>query len=124
MIQIRRNVFETNSSSTHSLTMCMKEEYDSWECGEVLLNENYTASSKKEGKFIDKETAVKILLDEGYYDEECIKSLDEDEFYEALKDVGIYRYDDYPLDYLEWFECEYTTPGGETVVAFGQYGYD
>ena len=41
-----------------------------------------------------------------------------------IKDVGIYRYDDYPLDYLEWFECEYTTPGGETVVAFGQYGYD
>ena len=34
--QIRRNVFETNSSSVHSLTMCSGEEYKKWENGEVL----------------------------------------------------------------------------------------
>ena len=26
--QIRRGVFETNSSSTHSLTMCLKSDYE------------------------------------------------------------------------------------------------
>ncbi len=31
--QIRRGVFETNSSSTHSLTMCSKKEYDEFEKG-------------------------------------------------------------------------------------------
>jgi hypothetical protein len=36
---IRRGVFETNSSSTHSITMCSIEEYEKWESGEVLLDE-------------------------------------------------------------------------------------
>ena len=34
--QIRRGVFETNSSSVHSLTMCTGEEYKKWESGEFL----------------------------------------------------------------------------------------
>ena len=36
MKQIRRGVFETNSSSVHSLTMCSGEEYKKWSDGEVL----------------------------------------------------------------------------------------
>ena len=35
--QVRRGVFETNSSSTHSLTMCLQSDYDRWTSGEVLL---------------------------------------------------------------------------------------
>ena len=35
--QIRKGVFETNSSSTHSLTMCLKSDYDKWANGELLL---------------------------------------------------------------------------------------
>ena len=38
--QIRRNVFETNSSSTHSLTMCSEEEFEQWKKGEVLFDED------------------------------------------------------------------------------------
>ena len=34
--EVRRGVFETNSSSVHSLTMCSGEEYKKWENGEVL----------------------------------------------------------------------------------------
>lgn len=30
-IQIRRNVFETNSSSVHSITMCSKDDFEKWE---------------------------------------------------------------------------------------------
>ena len=36
MILIRKGTFETNSSSTHSLTMCTKEEYDKWIIGELF----------------------------------------------------------------------------------------
>ena len=42
--EVRRGVFETNSSSVHSLTMCSGEEYKKWENGEVLYweEENYS----------------------------------------------------------------------------------
>jgi len=36
--QIRRGVFETNSSSTHSITMCSEEEYERWRKGGLLFN--------------------------------------------------------------------------------------
>ena len=39
MKQIRRNVFETNSSSTHSLTMCSKSQFEDWKAGKVLFND-------------------------------------------------------------------------------------
>lgn len=48
--QVRRGVFETNSSSTHSLTMCSEEEFESWKRGEVLFqeygNENFISANK------------------------------------------------------------------------------
>lgn len=37
MRQVRRMTFETNSSSTHSLTMCTKEEYDNWKKWETSI---------------------------------------------------------------------------------------
>ena len=46
--QIRKNVFETNSSSTHTLTMCLKSDYDKWENGEVLLYGGWGYSYPKE----------------------------------------------------------------------------
>ena len=36
MIQVRKNVFETNSSSTHSLVMAVKSDFDRWVNGEVV----------------------------------------------------------------------------------------
>ena len=35
--QVRRGVFATTSSSTHSLTMCSEEEFVAWKRGEVLF---------------------------------------------------------------------------------------
>ena len=37
--QIRRNIFETNSSSTHSLIICSEEEFKAWEKGEIYFDE-------------------------------------------------------------------------------------
>lgn len=35
MIQVRQGVFETNSSSTHSITMCTKNEFNEWADGKI-----------------------------------------------------------------------------------------
>lgn len=37
MISVRSNVFETNSSSTHSLTICKQSDYDDWKNDKVLF---------------------------------------------------------------------------------------
>ncbi len=48
--QVRRGVFETNSSSTHSLIMCSEEEFEAWKRGEVLFQEygkeNFISTTK------------------------------------------------------------------------------
>lgn len=38
MKHARIGVFETNSSSTHSLTICTQEEYDNWIAGKLFLD--------------------------------------------------------------------------------------
>lgn len=50
MIQIRKGVFETNSSSTHSLTVCTKEEWDQFVKGEVVLlyRDGFVPADKKD----------------------------------------------------------------------------
>jgi len=37
-INIRKNVFETNSSSVHSLCICTEKEFDAWKKGELYYN--------------------------------------------------------------------------------------
>ena len=37
-VQIRQGVFETNSSSVHSLTMVSGEEFTAWKEGKLLFN--------------------------------------------------------------------------------------
>ena len=49
---------------------------------------------------------------------------DSEEAEEYLREREWCTYENYDDDYLEWFEDSFTTPSGETVVAFGQYGYD
>ena len=109
---IRRNVFETNSSSTHSITMCSKEDFDAWKKGKMLLDEC-------DGKFITKEAALAKLKEQ----DEDLDLDDRDAVEDAMRDNEFLTYDDYMDGELEQFERSYKTKGGETVVAFGRYGY-
>ena len=62
--QIRRGVFETNSSSTHSLTMCSEEEFEQWKNGKVLFDEDgetFVKASELSNK--DKEYAAQEYED-------------------------------------------------------------
>lgn len=100
MIQVRQGIFETNSSSTHSLTMCTSSDYEKWKNGELI----YDYYNDKLVPVTDK---IKELKEDG--DDEYVT-------YENFQD---WSYMD-----LESFEQRYTTPGGEEIVAFGYYGYD
>jgi hypothetical protein len=94
MRQIRHGVFETNSSSTHSLTICSDEEYKKFESGELVCS----AWSDE-------------LLPPDTFD-------DNNDYYTFEKFFnGCY-------DDLETFNETYTTKGGEVIHVFGKYGYD
>lgn len=102
MIQIRQSLFETNSSSTHSLTMCTDSDFQKWKDGNLIFD---------------------------YYDEVLIPVTDEirkeiDE--EGDTEGRYYTYDDFNNGRLEYetFEQEFKTPGGEKVIGFGYFGYD
>lgn len=135
MRQVRHGVFETNSSSTHSLTMCSGDEFRRWENGELLFDrwseEFVEASSVQTG-----------------YDMSCVKNKYErvrNKLWKDFEDLTTEEIaafceeymDDYNLQYVtcEWyfdhyeynyetFEERYTTKNGDQVVCFGFYGFD
>lgn len=100
MKQIRRNVFETNSSSTHSITMCMESEFDRWVAGELVWD-------KWDDELIPITPEIQDKMNRRYS-----RYLTYDQF------------NDWEYLEFETFETSFTTPGGERVVSFGYYGYD
>ena len=117
MQQIRYGVFETNSSSTHSITMCMKSDYDAWQRGEVLFDQEADA-------FITREQALGIVAEGRWCNGVDPSTLTPDELDDALRENYIYNFNNFGSMYLEQYEDSFTTPSGETVVAFGEYGHD
>lgn len=118
MLQIRHGVFETNSSSTHSITICMKSDYEKWKNGEVFLKE------KENGKFITKDEALDSLRNRSWNPIANPEMLSDETLLEELGYEEIYTYESYDSDYLEGFCNSFETPNGETVIAFGEYGHD
>lgn len=93
-INIRNNVFETNSSSVHSLCICTEREFDAWKKGESY----YDDWNDK----ITKDSTDKWGENNQTYED----------FFE--EDWG----------YCETYEEHFTTPSGDKMVAFGRYGRD
>lgn len=120
--QIRRGVFETNSSSTHSITMCSNKEYEKWENGEVLYWEDRDKFGTREEIIEEMKTAMLYngrlcYPDVNWEDKEQVDDIFSDE---RVKTCDEFFND----DYYETYSTEYTTPNGEVVVAFGYYGYN
>jgi hypothetical protein len=126
MRTVRRGVFETNSSSTHSITICSKEDYNAFDSGKLYLNKGgwSSLSKNKDKQFVTRDEAIEILTNNKYPPDKDLKTLDDDELSEYFRDNEIYDSESYFRDNLESFESTYTTKSGEVVVAFGQYGYD
>lgn len=120
--QIRRGVFETNSSSVHSLTMCSAEEYEKWKNKEVLF-------WKERDKFGTREEIIAELKTiESWHGGLWYANVDwenEDEVHDVFSDEGIMTYDYFFEDYYyETYSYNHTTPSGDKIVAFGYYGHD
>jgi hypothetical protein len=99
MKQIRVGVFETNSSSTHSLTIVSEEDYEKWKLGEFLLD-----------------TYKDVLVP---FPKDYVKVEDE-EFEDDDGDLKTYEM----RCEKENFTQHFTTKSGDKIVAFGNYGYD
>lgn len=116
---IRRGVFETNSSSVHSLVICTDDEYKDWERGNLMLWGE---------SFDTKENIIANLKTKRWYESYDFGKMSENEWSEFCNDNDIYTWeswDRYVMDrYYETFEDAYTTPKGETIHVFGYYGHD
>lgn len=108
MKQIRVGVFETNSSSTHSLTIVSEEDYVKWQSGELLLNTN-----KEELVPFPKDYVKK---------EETEQGGDGNEFED--EDGVLKTYEQWLDSNNEDYVGKFTTKSGDKIVVFGKYGYD
>ena len=121
-IQIRQGVFETNSSSVHSITICTQNEFDDWRNGKVYRNNGWWSSSTsplRNKAFLTYDEAMELLKTSSWY-----KPMDEnDDIDEYLKEYEIYSYENWG-DYYETDVTHYTTPNGEKIVAVCYYGHD
>jgi len=95
MIQVRNNIFETNSSSVHTLVICTEDEFKKFNNDELCLDD-----------WND------ILVSFNKHDNGN-RFLSSDEFFE---DKGFDHY-------LEHYE-EHREINGIKIVVFGRYGYD
>lgn len=119
---IRRGTFETNSSSTHSITMCKESDFDKWKNGEMYWDRwNESLVSKEE---VEKEMAK---LKEEFISEHPDYDKDDIDWEEQLEDYlnsdkEYYTYEEFnDYDYMEYETFEDSYDG---VVAFGYYGMD
>lgn len=112
MKKIRQGLFETNSSSTHSITIVDRDIYNQWRNGELLFdsdNEDFIPNNQDE----------KIAFADDCEDctanhcGDCARADCSQTYAEYFDDTG-----------LETFVETYTTKNGDEVVAFGRYGYD
>lgn len=125
MKTVRLGTFETNSSSTHSITMCMESDYEKWKNGEMYWHRwNDELVSKEE---VEKEMAKlreEFIADNPDFDENNEEWKEELEQY-INEDKTYYTYEEFnDYDYIEYetFVNTFETPQGEKVVSFGYYG--
>lgn len=143
MIKIRYGVFETNSSSTHSLILCSDEEYKAFERHQLYYNywkhcfmtreevhEQIVALYKKGKGWLEEawnEFLIKESLEEMSFSIEAFDdlTLDQQESFINIACDEIKTLDDIlENEHLESFDETYVTKSGEVVHAFGNYGYD
>mgnify|MGYP000019956280 FL=1 len=132
--QIRRGVYETNSSSTHSLTMCSEEEFEQWKNGELLFDKWGSEPFVKANSLSDDDKKYAAQDYENNKDEfskdwsDLSESAKEKYYTKYAKENNIVdedakTYEEWRYDDLETFVDRYTSKSGDKIVAFGQYGY-
>lgn len=126
MIKIRYGVFETNSSSVHTLSIAQNDEIDKLRNDELLVDLRW----RRDKYLISYEDALQELIKElknyGHDDIAIVESGDKEEIYRLMYEYDIAeRFDRYlEGEYLEPYEEEFTTEKGDRVLVFGRYGHD
>jgi hypothetical protein len=115
--------------------MCSGSDYDAWERGEIYFVKYHmtSISAYADKEFVTFDEALDIIAKSSYYSnadivkEEFRADLSKEDLDSELAEYDFLSYDTYwgwAENYEETFEDRYTTKNGETVVAFGYYGYD
>lgn len=118
---VRRGLFETNSSSVHSITMCSDDEWTKWVNDEVYFDRvvkkfyepNQDIERARKCQSWDEAWDLHASDKRNEYFNDCYHRF---LTYEEFND---WEYIDYKT-----YDTEYTTDKGETVHAFGYYGHD
>lgn len=125
MRTIRRCTFETNSSSTHSMTMCSDEEFNKLVSGELYI-ETWSGEIRSKEDYEKEQAELRERFEE--YNPKPTGNIQdwEEELEDYLRcESEITTFEDYVEDeYLEYYQKPYTTPNGEKIWAFGKYGYN
>ena len=149
---IRNRTFETNSSSTHSLTICTKEEYEKWETGELYYYDEKLISKETADDIIRKNIILEKIntnWNENYmifknekitfkdfndwkkkremlYTPENLNEITQEEINAYLEDNDDMKTKNAFFDEcdLETYTQSYITPKGEEIIVFGKYGND
>ena len=128
-VQIRQGVFETNSSSTHAIAICSKEEYEGLQIGTHWITSIYYTDC-----ILPKEKAIQENI-ELYKEKYSLKDVPvnwEEWFESKIEDGNEYDIEDFykPFELYtrcdgcyDWFNEHHTTKSGDEIVAFGYYGY-
>ena len=138
MYQIRQGVFETNSSSTHSLCICTKKEYEDFKDGKLSFNHyrdrledcNIPSNYMNRAKEYYEKNKTRFMLDWDNLSPEDQKNYMINEFDRSYKGDGIFKdnrtFEQFKdgFDGLESYTRFFTSPSGDEMVAFGVYGYD
>lgn len=133
--QIRRGTFETNSSSTHSISICTEDEFTKWKNGELLYDEE-TEEFVPTNLLSDED---KLYAKEDYEIKKDEYSKDWDDLSDDTKEKYYHKYakenwvDTVGLTYEDWlnenscfetYTYRYKTEHNDKIVAFGYYGND
>ena len=136
MKQMRRGVFETNSSSTHSLTICTEEEFEKWRNGELLFDrwndcfiEEIPLSDQEQTDAMENYNDIKSTYWKNW---EQLSEEEIESWYRRYASQYLNKsndgqtYDEYMHSSydLEVYSKHYTSPSGDKLVVFGKYGYD
>lgn len=132
--QIRRSIFETNSSSTHSITMTTEDLYKKWINGEAYFDDGEIKESTPEIKEERTKGIKKILTD--CFDLDPVPSeLNESNYADFLdafdiSEDSLYSEMFYSIpityeEYNQWLEHQYYENFEKSyngIIAFGYYG--
>ena len=121
MLKIRQGVFETNSSSVHSMIMCNDKEYNKLDNGELFIH------PWNESLMTFDEAVRRYYRDCSAYDAEQFEQMSREEQVEILEENDVaYSLEGWlnRHEYCESFEQTYQTGSGEIIHAIGYYGND